>query len=446
MDGTSGEYIFYLKDFNEKISALDVIQATQQEIDEAQKLANGLIKSGKTSLEYIKKTLVENLSIEGLDKAKDLDKCIDFMILQSLSAGISDINSNKLHSLVIGPPGVGKKLLTIIAKILNPVFEEVSSTGSKITAAGLIGNVQRTNSEVRSNPGLIPRASSGVICIQDFHSIKRNRSEVFSVFSEVMEDGKSTDSTSARQTHETATSIHIDTNKYSQVDPSGKGYTPLSDIDIPMNILSRFDFIMEIPPDLDRQLKVAYKLAREEGGFLYLSTYGNPKLELEWYRELKVLVAYLREYFIAEFRPHINEYIEQELKKMVDSNGNKEFMADFILRITISIRRFVKALVSANHQLYAHEQFVDLAFKYIKPKIEFLQSLSDKVNIVPDLTTERGKIELIKTEFAGREFSVKDIKNALVANGKNELIPNIHRYFKKACVKVRYGIYKVLSD
>ena len=61
-------------------------------------------------------------------------------IMQSFSHGKSEKASMKLHSLVIGPPGVGKKLLTMTAKILNPVSEEISSTDGKITLAGLVGS------------------------------------------------------------------------------------------------------------------------------------------------------------------------------------------------------------------------------------------------------------------------------------------------------------------
>ena len=69
------------------------------------------------------------------------------------------------------------------------------------------------------------------------------------------------DSTSARTRHEAVTSIHLDMNRYSQV-YKGKEYDAYSDIDIPANIISRFDFIMDIPPDLNRQFQVAYDITK----------------------------------------------------------------------------------------------------------------------------------------------------------------------------------------
>ena len=64
-----------------------------------------------------------------------------------------------------------------------------------------------------------------------------------------MEDGIAIDSTAARWEHEALTSIHLDMNRYSQINPAGN-YDVYTDINIPTNIISRFDFIMDIPANL----------------------------------------------------------------------------------------------------------------------------------------------------------------------------------------------------
>jgi len=78
----------------------------------------------------------------------------------------------KLHSLVIGAPGSGKKIPTNIARILNPVSQEVSAADGKVTLAGMIGNVITRDNKRISNPGYLSLASGGVLCIQDFTKLK----------------------------------------------------------------------------------------------------------------------------------------------------------------------------------------------------------------------------------------------------------------------------------
>lgn len=64
------------------------------------------------------------------------------------------------------------------------------------------------------------KASSGVLCIQDFHEVKEKRGLIFALLAKMMEDGEVIDSASARWIHEAITSIHLDMNKYSQVNPT----------------------------------------------------------------------------------------------------------------------------------------------------------------------------------------------------------------------------------
>ena len=152
----------------------------------------------------------------------------------------------------------------------------------------------------------------------------------------------------------------------------------------------------------------------------------------------------MREYFVAEFRPHINEYIKDKLEDMVNSSGKKEFLADNIMRITISVRRFVKAIVSANHAIYPNEEMIDKAFEYIQPKMDFLESLSGDDNVEFDLSKKAGIIEFVKMKFAGREFSLneltEELKNIGVIRSKN----TIYRYNREVTVKVRPNYYKLV--
>lgn len=154
------------------------------------------------------------LGIKGLEKAVELKKAIDFMILQSVSRGMSGDGRylNKLHSLIIGPPASGKKLLTMIAKILNPISFEISSNSFKTTSAGLIGSVEtKRGGKKISRPGYLPLASDGIVCIQDFHELtkKKNGSELMASFSQFMEERYDSDLVSQLESPRLINSIEL---------------------------------------------------------------------------------------------------------------------------------------------------------------------------------------------------------------------------------------------
>ena len=372
----SNIYLFFLHEIEPVVTPEDLIRIRPDIKGRVAKKFKKVSKKGGL-LRWIKKTIVDEIGIMGLNKAKELDACLDFMILQSFSHGKSEKASMKLHSLVIGPPGVGKKLLTMTAKILNPVSEEISSTDGKITLAGLVGSAGKAKGgNIKSDPGYLPRASGGVVCIQDFHEIKQNRKAILSVLSKTMEDGEVIDSTAAHWIHEAITSIHLDTNKYSQVGMMS-GTNTIKDIDIPTNILSRFDFIIDIPRNIERQFEIAYMIIKGER---ILSSYGRGETEKEWQRDLRRIVAYVRTYFSdVTVSSDVSDYISEKIK-LYRQEYEKKFkdtglMADIITRLIISIQKYIKAIASANLRTNALNSDVDYAFKLIKHKLDYLSSL-----------------------------------------------------------------------
>ncbi|MCK4828696.1 hypothetical protein KA005_73880, partial [bacterium] len=346
LDPDGGEYVFYIHKIQERISAEDLIGIRPDPKNRVAGIFKKHVQKKNGIVKYIKKELIKNLGIKGLKSAKELNKCIDFMILQSFSDGMDEKNSMKLHSLVIGAPNVGKKLLTLVARILNPVSEEVTCVDGKITPAGMIGDVKWRHGRRISNPGYLPRASGGVLCIQDFHVIKQNRQKVLASFSQVMEDGIAIDSTVARWQHEAVTSIHLDMNRYSQINPAGN-YNADTDVDMPTNIISRFDFIIDIPADLKRQSQVAYDISTGEK---IISSLNRRVIENKWERELKRMVAYVRTYFFkVEISRGINTYIRDKKKAVVEANKYSDALANSITRLAISVQKYVKAIVSSIH-------------------------------------------------------------------------------------------------
>ena len=105
---TKNGYSFYLAGVSTEITAYDELTDTDYGMDELKRKVEHYSKQNAEGIRgYIKETLNNELGIKGLEHARELNKAIDFMILQSLSRGKSgdDRYSNKLHSLIIGAAG-----------------------------------------------------------------------------------------------------------------------------------------------------------------------------------------------------------------------------------------------------------------------------------------------------------------------------------------------------
>ncbi len=251
-------------------SPLQMVRAKRHELEEARRTLKELRQKKKAVYEYILETLVNGIHIQGLDEAPQLKDSLEAIIVQSFSDFWINNASAKIHTFVIGAPAVGKKLLTEAAKCLNPVFQEAHP--SKATAAGVCSTAMTLNGMWISKPGYLPLAHRGVFAIQDFHAVKdAAREKLLGVFNMVMEDGVVIDSTAARQTHPALTSIHLDTNKRTDLFPDSqlRGDTivakRLDDIRVPMTILSRFDFIIDIPRDAMRQMEISLAMYDRPG-------------------------------------------------------------------------------------------------------------------------------------------------------------------------------------
>jgi hypothetical protein len=338
------KYKFLVYEIDEIVRAEDLIYVRDEAHPNLEKnhQFQHMVFEGKV-FNFIKETLVTELGIKGLESATQLDKTIDFMIYQAFSFGKNQNASMKLHSLVIGAPGSGKKLLSSIAGKINPVAEEVSAADGKVTLAGMIGNVSiKTNKKI-SQPGYLSLASGGVLCIQDFHEIKQNRNAVLESFAKVMEDGEVIDSTSARTIHTAETSIHLDTNKYSQVYEANTE-SSLQDIDIPTNVITRFDYIIDIPADAERQWNVMIEMSSNPKT---LGSYEEQKGENPSLRWLKRIIAYMITFTPKiEISREIAQYKIEQLEKIrieyASKMSNINAWQGLFTRIGISIDKYIK--------------------------------------------------------------------------------------------------------
>lgn len=410
-------YTFYLTGIEEELSAIDLIKLSAKDVARAEKIINKHASDPGGIFGYIKNTLVKKLGITGLDRATQLSKCIDYKILQSLSEGIYKNNSMKLHSLVIGAPGEGKKLLTIIAKILNPVFEEVPSV--KVTNAGLIGRAVSSGGVTRSIPGYLPRASGGVLCFQDFHENNGNKGrEIKATLAQAMEDGLVIDGTSAMTRHEATASIHADLNKLSQVLLSN-GIDIFHDINIRTNLLSRFDLIMDIPPDKMREFEVALSMVKNIGEIKTSREFVSlPR----WQQDLRAIIAVMRtNYKNITVSPTVEKYIRLKLIKIYGSGILKELPSGMMTRLAVSITKFAVVTARANLRNRVFKKDIDLAFGFIDYKLDFLSKLKSKtisnIDSHTGITAKEKRRNLIKISFAGQIVTCKQI-HGFITNSK----------------------------
>lgn len=375
-----------------------------------------IAESGQGAMfRWIRQTIIDGLNIKALDKAKELSKCIDFMILQGISDGKLKDTSQRLHSLVIGPPSEGKGILTRIAKVLNPISEEIGSVSGKITMAGLIGNVITKGNKKLSSPGYFAKASSGVLCIQDFHNVRGvTRHNILSLLSGVMEDGEVQDNTSARAKHEAITAVHLDMNKRKDVEFSDS-LDLAKDIDIHANILSRIDFIIDIQKDDNRQLEVVKEIIMDGND-------ENLSYRETWQREVQRIVAHIRTQFhYVKYPDEVNEYINSKIEKIrietKGSSNNYDLIQKVNARLGISIKKYVKAIASVYLHEIATKADVDLAFEFVEEKIKFLYQMesSSTLKFQKDsrLPTLKERRHILHETLAGQEVSNRQVADAL---------------------------------
>jgi hypothetical protein len=118
------DFVFQVIDVQSTTSALDGMGATKKERRETEELLHELVRTGRSPLEYLQSELETGLGIIGLGEFPALRDSLRFTALQAVSGGQIGNAPGKAHALIIGPPGHGKKLIGLAARILNPHWQE----------------------------------------------------------------------------------------------------------------------------------------------------------------------------------------------------------------------------------------------------------------------------------------------------------------------------------
>lgn len=378
--------------------------------------------------------------------------CIINMV-QSFSDGLlSNRDSAKINTLIIGGPAVGKKLLAEVGRTLSPVYQEAHP--SKATVAGVCSTAKKASGGWVSEPGYIPLAHRGVFVIQDFHTVKnREKEKLLGIFSMVMEDGKAIDSTAARKEHEALTSIHLDMNKMSDLFPksipNGEDIivTRLDDIKIPMNVLSRFDYIVDIPRDTERQIKIALEMYDNRAN---VSNIDRTLRHEGRRRELQLIVAYLRtKHADIRFPKGIRDYMRKRHKEIIIENqGHLDripYFGDFQTRLTNSIHKYVVAFTRLGDRDKPNKTDVDHAFRLLRRKFEFIRTLDKHLKVPSSWETpvEDGLDSWLIKRYQGQTVTPKQIITDYEEEFDSPLgRRTLGRHLSKIARKIGHGRYR----
>lgn len=371
---------FFLQvlDAREAGGTLDLLGATDVEREKVEALRQNLVEQGETPLAFLRRVVTERLRIVAADKTL-LGDLVEYVVLQAVSCGWIDHAPGKLHLLLVGPPGRGKKLVGLAAKCLNPVTVELSPI--KATPAGLVGSSVRTAEGWRSIAGALPRAAHGVAVLQDAHAwppyvVRKNAP----VLQEVIEDGVVRDSVAGGRQRSAPTSLVIDLNRASQ---SERGYAgreaPLLSV---RPLLSRIDVIVEIPPNAKQPWEVAAELA---------DSVGSRSMTLDqqpWVRTARLLVALLRDAHVqvdlTGVRPALRRAVQEIARRNAEVLERLEEAGDVPVRLVISAARLITASARACDRSVANEEDLARAVSFINRKLSFLRMHGVPLSSCPD--------------------------------------------------------------
>ena len=429
---------FYLHDLNPEVNSIDLVPWSPADEEESgfgvviDGRRYGVPKDHPTSIlrtygqtngviDFIREELARELGIQALDKAPELSRALEFVILQAFSQGRGEI-LEKLHGLVIGPPNVGKAYLTRAALILNTVGQEISSSGRKVTVAGLVGTVKSKSKKNVSEPGILPSNHDGVVCIQEFHDLRaETRKAVCGLFVRMMEEGRVVESTTAATIHPAETALLLDMNRYSQINPAGH-FDSFTDIDIPVNMLSRFDYIVEIPRDEVRSRATAEEMTKNFGVMGRKESSGV----VPWEMRLKYLTSYLKtEYKVIRFPKNVRDLIQSRVTSMLAEVPPQlqRLVEDMRLRIMRSAFKLTKAAATANASREATREYADYALRFVQDKVDFIRNihLEDIPEDRPSVNDVAMRREIIETEFRGKRFDLDEVLQHLATKMDGEI-------------------------
>jgi hypothetical protein len=418
-----------LLDVRPTSSVLDLLGATHDERQQAAETLEEIAAAGSSATNYLFEEVIDTLGVVGLDAFPLLGELMRFDVLQALSAGSIDHASARLHGLVIGPPGRGKKLVGLGARILNPVTCEMSP--AKASPAGLVGASYNDGTGWKSTPGLLARASHGVARLQDAHgwspALVR---KLAPILQEVMEDGVVRDAVAGGVDRLASCGLLIDANRNRHVGVAGE--SALLSV---RPVLSRADLLAEIPPDADQAWSVGRAMIDRIGS-------GGDSLETDpRVRALRVLVATLRDRVphvdLGPVRDRMRDAFDGIRSANVEVIANEPEAGDLPARLVISLARFASASARGGMRAVAIPSDVDAALPFVSMKLKFLRmnkpKLAAPVPAPAAYAAEHAGVPMRAEDLAaeytaatGEACSERTMRRHLRKAGANRVGPNLY--------------------
>lgn len=360
---------FFVHDGRPSDSAMDFLHATSEERSLMAAWLTHLRGQEKSPREAIAEYLVAGLQIVGLSKFQLMGDLLEITTLQALSCGRVGLSPGRLHLIAAGPPGHGKKILGVAARIQNPACEELSP--SKTSVAGLVGAAYKTDKGWTSKPGALARAAEGVVLVQDAHGWSTAEMAKFGpVLQELMEDGRVRDSKAGGLNRDAPAALLIDLNRHAHLGVVG-GSGPEAAILRLRPILSRADLLVDIPTDVKRIWDVSSSM---------LDSLGNSTVPLErqeWVRHVRLLVAALRDRHPTIDLGPVSELMKTAFNEIRQKNEalfeSRPETGDVPARLTITFQRLVTALARSRDASVANAGDVARAVHFIGLKLAFLK-------------------------------------------------------------------------
>jgi hypothetical protein len=422
------DIVLHLLDVRPSNSALNMLAASADEREHAERRRATLAAASQTPLLYMTELLITGLGIAATDDFPLLRDLLEFVVLQSVAVGRITHASGRLHLLLVGPPGQGKKLVGVAARMLNPTCSELSA--SKVSPAGLVGASYYGPGGWASKPGLLPRAAHGVALLQDAHgwsdAVVR---QVGPVLQEVIEDGVVRSAVAGGVERPAPVGLIIDANRTGQLDAK-VGDRPEAAILRLRPLLSRLDVIAEIPEDHDRAWRVASAM------YARLKVHHEGSSEPAWARPLRLLVGTLRDRHPKVDLTAVTGAMEDVHTKLYEDNRDVLRLmtqaGDIPTRLAISFGRLVAASARAHDRSVASELDIHVALKFINLKLRYLRmhtakSMSERPDVQDarrDWVRRRGGASVTADDLAARyhaeagvDVSSRTIRRDLIALG-----------------------------
>jgi len=401
VDLSRRQFVFAIADVRPADDPMDLLGATPEEVLAAATNVQTQFPGGVAKAMY--DGFVAAVGIVG-EHGTALADALEAVQLQACSCGYVMHSPGRLHILLVGPPGHGKKLASVFAETLNPTFEIVSP--SRCTPAGLVGPAVRVAGGWSSEPGVLARAADGVVCMQDAHDWPlRQVRDIAPLLYQWMEDGNVAGAgVAGGHGYATSAALLIDANRAEHAFRGRVKEIPILGL---VPLLSRVDVIIEVPVDLDHAFGVGGQML---GG---LAQSNERSLSPAFVRKMRLAVATLRKrHPVIDLDP-VRVALAARYAALRADNAelfatSPMLVASMARRLVVQMGRLVAASARANDRSVATEHDVTVAMRMVQRKLEFLRLASVRLSDCPPADKMRRE-EWLVGEFGGQQVQTEDL-------------------------------------